>query len=74
MLFDVQDREMSKWKKTQKNTELCIMYGGEAEPAWWPLMVSYILEATVKNLQLFAGETCLGFKLFQALGAMADCR
>lgn len=36
--------------------------------------VSYILEATVKDLQLFAGETCLGFKLFQALGAMTDCR
>lgn len=35
---------------------------------------SYILEAAVQDLQLLAGETCLGFKLLQALGAMADCR
>lgn len=35
---------------------------------------SYVLEATIQNLQLLAGETRLGFKLLQALGAMADCR
>lgn len=35
---------------------------------------SYVLEAAVQDLQLLAGETRLGFKLLQALGAMADCR
>ncbi len=35
---------------------------------------TYILEAAVEDLKLLAGETCLGFKLFQALGTMADCR
>lgn len=34
--------------------------------------ISYVLEATVKDLQLLAGETCLGLELLQALGAMAD--
>lgn len=33
--------------------------------------VTYILEATVKDLQLFAGEACLSFELLQALWAMA---
>lgn len=71
MLFDVQDREMSKCKRKPNQPLSCVLcmvvrlLGGP---------VSYILEATVKDLQLFAGETCLGFKLFQALGAMADCR
>lgn len=36
--------------------------------------LSYVLEAAVQDLQLLAGETRLGFKLLQALGAMADCR
>lgn len=47
----------------QKSTELYFMHGG---------LVTYVLEAAVKDLKLLAGETGLGFKLFQALWAMAD--
>lgn len=36
--------------------------------------LSYVLESAIQDLQLLAGETCLGFKLLQALGAMANCR
>lgn len=61
MLFDVQDRDVHV-------NALCTV----VRPLGGP--VSYVLEATVKDLQLLAGETCLGFELLQALGAMADCR
>ena len=52
-------------QERQKPTERCIMHGG---------LVTYILEAAVKDLKLLAGETGLGFELFQALWAMADGR
>ena len=52
-------------QERQKPTELCIMHGG---------LVTYILEAAVKDLKLLAGETGLGFELFQALWAMTDGR
>ncbi|KAK5848440.1 hypothetical protein PBY51_006054 [Eleginops maclovinus] len=43
-----------------------------AEGAWRP--VTHVFEAAVKDLQLLPGESRLGFKLLQALRAMADCR
>ena len=36
--------------------------------------VTYVLEASVEDLQLLAGEPSLGLHLLQSLGAMADGR
>lgn len=59
-------REVPKREQSPPSRTLCMVAR--------PRPVTYVLEAAVKDLQLLARETRLGFKLLQTLRAMADRR